>query len=194
MNYTEIIGFIIGLVYLYLEYKASIYLWIASIIMPLVSLVVYFQAGLYADFGINIYYCVIAIYGWFVWKYGNKVHKQEEQKAKEELPIIHTPTKTILPLIIVSIILWVAIWWILVTFTPSNVPVADAFTTALSIVAYWMLARKHVEQWLVWIAVDAVSTVLYVYKGIPFYAVLYGFYTVIAWFGYRKWLKTMNAQ
>jgi len=187
MNVTEIIGFIIGLVYLYLEYKASIYLWIASIIMPLVSLVVYYEAGLYADFGINIYYCVIAIYGWLVWKYGDKKDKGEQA----ELPIIHTPKSNILPLIGASIIIWYAIWWILVTFTDSSVPVADAFTTALSIVAYWMLARKHAEQWLVWIVVDAVCTVLYVYKGIPFYAVLYGFYTIIAWFGYKKWIKDM---
>lgn len=187
MNVTEIIGFIIGLVYLYLEYKASIYLWIASIIMPLVSLVVYYEAGLYADFGINIYYCVIAIYGWLVWKYGDKKDKGEHA----ELPIIHTPKSNILPLIGASIIIWYVIWWILVSFTDSSVPVADAFTTALSIVAYWMLARKHAEQWLVWIVVDAVCTVLYVYKGIPFYAVLYGFYTIIAWFGYKKWIKDM---
>lgn len=187
MNITEIIGFIIGLVYLYLEYKASIYLWIASIIMPLVSLVVYYEAGLYADFGINIYYCVIAIYGWLVWKYGDKKDNGEQA----ELPIIHTPKSNILPLIGASIIIWYVIWWILVSVTDSSVPVADAFTTALSIVAYWMLARKHAEQWLVWIVVDAVCTVLYVYKGIPFYAVLYGFYTIIAWFGYKKWIKDM---
>lgn len=187
MDIVEIIGFVIGLVYLYLEYKASIYLWIASIIMPLVSLVVYFQAGLYADFGINIYYCIIAVYGWIVWKYGNKANN----KVKEELPITHTSRKQIIPLLALSAILWIVIWWVLVTFTPSNVPVADAFTTALSIVAYWMLARKQVEQWLVWIVVDAVCTILYVYKGIPFYAILYGFYSVIAWFGYRKWLKEM---
>ena len=191
MDVIELIGFVIGVVYLYLEYNASIYLWIASIIMPLVSLVVYYRAGLYADFGINIYYSVIAIYGWFVWKYGDAKKMAEKKKASAEVPIIHTPKSNILPLVIVSALLWFAIWWVLVTFTDSTVPVADAFTTALSIVAYWMLARKHVEQWLVWIAVDAVCTVLYVYKGIPFYAVLYGFYTIIAWFGYKKWLRNM---
>ena len=68
----EIIGTLIGLVYLWLEYRASIYLWIASIIMPAVYLFVYYDAGLYADFGINIYYLLAAVYGWWVWKYGNK--------------------------------------------------------------------------------------------------------------------------
>ena len=58
----------------------------------------------------------------------------------------------------------------------------------------WMLARKWVEQWLVWLVVDAVSTALYIYKGIPFYAVLYAIYTVIAWFGYRRWLRQMEEE
>ena len=65
----EIIGTIVGLVYLWLEYRASIYLWIAGIIMPAVYIFVYYDAGLYADFGINIYYLGAAIYGWMMWKY-----------------------------------------------------------------------------------------------------------------------------
>lgn len=190
-HWLEILGFVTGLAYLWLEYKASVWLWPCSIIMPLISLAVYFQAGLYADFGINIYYSVIAIYGWWAWKYGNK---GKDKKSETDLPIIHTPQRQIIPLAAASAALWIGIWWILVSFTPSNVPVADAFTTALSIVAYWMLARKHAEQWLVWIVVDAVCCVLYVYKQIPFYAILYGLYTIIAWFGYLKWLKMMKAE
>jgi len=186
-HFTEILGFIVGLLYLYFEYKASIWLWPCTIFMPLISLAVYWQSGLYADFGINIYYSVVAIYGWWVWKYGKK-----EKGKSAELPIIHTPKQQYAPLIAASLLLWWSLWYILAHFTDSNVPVADAFTTALSIVAYWMLARKHAEQWLVWLVVDAVCTVLYVYKGIPFYAVLYGAYTIIAWFGYLKWIKMMK--
>lgn len=66
----EIIGTIVGLVYLWLEYRASIYLWIAGIIMPAIYIFVYYDAGLYADFGINIYYLGAAVYGWMMWKYG----------------------------------------------------------------------------------------------------------------------------
>ena len=79
----------------------------------------------------------------------------------------------------------------LTNFTDSTVPYIDAFTTSLSIVAMWMLARKYVEQWLVWIVVDAVSAGLYFYKGIPFYGVLYAIYTAVAYFGYRRWLRQM---
>lgn len=84
-------------------------------------------------------------------------------------------------------------YW-LVEWTDSNVPWWDAFTTAMSIVATWMLARKYLEQWWAWIAVDAVCVGLYIYKDRPFYAVLYAIYTVIALFGYAKWRRIMAAQ
>ena len=72
----EIIGTIVGLIYLWLEYKASIWLWVASIIMPAIYIFVYYEVGLYADVGINIYYLGAAIYGWFVWKYGDNSQGQ----------------------------------------------------------------------------------------------------------------------
>ena len=77
----EIIGTIVGLAYLWLEYRASIYLWIASIIMPAIYIFVYYEAGLYADFGINVYYLGAAIYGWCAWKYG------QNSREVKELPI-----------------------------------------------------------------------------------------------------------
>ena len=93
----EIAGTITGLIYLWLEYKASIYLWIASIIMPSIYLFVYYQAGLYADFGINLYYLAVAIYGWFLWKYGHtwKKHPLTDSQPSEQ-PITHVPQKTAL--------------------------------------------------------------------------------------------------
>ena len=77
MNWLEIIGTLVGLVYLWLEYKASIWLWLASVIMPAIYIFVYYEAGLYADFGINIYYLGAAVYGWLVWKYGHKSAEQQ---------------------------------------------------------------------------------------------------------------------
>ena len=75
------------------------------------------------------------------------------------------------------------------TASSSTIPVTDAFTNALSFVALWALARKYAEQWLLWIIVDLVSCYLYIVKGIPFKAFLYGLYVVIAILGYRKWLR-----
>lgn len=182
----EIIGTLIGLVYLWLEYRASIYLWIASIIMPAVYLLVYYDAGLYADFGINIYYLLAAVYGWWVWKYGNK------EKQGEELPITRMPRGKWKMAAAMYLVFQLLIAWILIRYTDSNVPWCDAFTTALSMVAMWMLARKYLEQWLVWIVVDVVSVALYLYKGLFFTAGLYALYAIIAVYGYWNWKNMME--
>ena len=185
LRLLDILGFVVGLVYLVLEYRASIWLWVASLVMPAIDMVLYFKAGRYADFGMAVYYCLAAVYGFLAWKFfgGN---------TKEERPITHFRRSYILPALAAVLALWAAIWWILVTFTDSTVPVADAFTTALSIVALWALAQKYAEQWLLWLVVDLVCCVLYVRKGIPFKATIYGLYAVVAVFGYRKWLRLID--
>lgn len=185
----EIIGTLVGLIYLWLEYKASIYLWIASIIMPAIYLAVYYQAGLYADFGINIYYLVVAVYGWFLWKHG---HTPTDTSSTGELPVTHVPRKHLLPLTLVFLSSFILIAYLLIHFTDSNVPWPDSLTTALSIIGMWMLARKYLEQWWVWIAVDVISAGLYIYKDLNFTAALYALYAIIAIFGYLKWKKMMN--
>lgn len=182
----EIAGFVIGLVYLYYEYHADSKMWIASIIMPAISLWIYFRKGLYADCAINVYYFLIAIYGYLAWTFSFK------KKKKEELPITHTPKRRLPLLVLAGLAVYVALAYWLVGFTDSNVPYWDALTTALSIVAMWMLTRKYLEQWLVWAFVDAVCVGLYFYKGIYFYSCLYLIYTVIAFLGFRKWRRSVS--
>lgn len=185
MNYLEIFGTFVGLVYLWLEYRASIYLWIAGIIMPAIYIFVYYDAGLYADFSINIYYLIAAVYGWLFWMWGQPGDKPQA------LPIVRTPRKYYLPLAVVFAVSFIGIAWILISYTDSNVPWLDSFTTALSIVGMWMLARKYVEQWFAWIVVDVVCCGLYIYKDLYFTSALYGLYSIIAIFGYFKWKKLM---
>ena len=191
MQYIEILGTIVGLLYLWLEYRASIYLWVASVVMPAIYLVIYYQAGLYADFGINIYYLIIAIYGWAAWRYGFAIGRGSEG---HELPISYTPARLWLPLTVITGVVFAAIAWMLINLTDSSVPYADAFTTALSVVGMWMLARKYIEQWWVWLVVDVVSVALYIYKDLHFTAALYALYAVVAIFGYLKWNKLMSEQ
>lgn len=184
----EIIGFLVGLAYLYFEYHANRLVWLMSVIMPMFSLWVYYRAGLYADFGINIYYLAIAVYGYVCWSFNLR------KKKSRQLSISRMPGRFYLPAVMIFGVIFVALALGLDNYTNSTVPWYDAFTTALSIVGLWMLARKYVEQWIVWFVVDIVCVGLYIYKQIPFYAVLYAVYTVIALFGYRKWLKLMAAQ
>lgn len=190
----EILGFLVGLLYLWWEYHADNRLWFASMVMPFISMWIYFSKGLYADFGINIYYLVIAVYGYIVWTRKQRNRQPDlttEDETEVGLPVTHAPVKMIWVCVAASFFFWILLYLGLSYLTDSTVPVADAFTTALSIVGMWMLARKYIEQWIVWIAVDAVCVGLYIYKGIYFYALLYAIYTVIACFGYRKWLKSM---
>ena len=184
MLWLEIAGTVIGLIYLWLEYRASVWLWAANIVMPAIYIFIYAESGFYADMGINIYYLVASLYGWAVW-----LRRGDNGK---ELPITHTPKRKIIPLTLLGIASMAAILFILLRYTDSTVPYGDSFTTAASIVALYMLARKYVEQWLVWIVIDAVCCWLYVSKGLYPTAALYGLYTLLAIFGYRKWLKLMD--
>lgn len=185
-NWLEILGTATGIIYLYQELKASIYMWVTGIIMPAISIFVYYQAGLYADFGINVYYLFAALYGFAIWQFGKK-------KNEKTLPITRTPKRKYWQLTLCFILSFILIGFVLQCYTDSSVPWWDSFTTALSIVGMWMLARKWLEQWWAWVAVDAVSAFLYVYKGIYFYAALYALYTIIAIYGYFKWKRLMTA-
>ena len=182
----EIAGLAVGLAYLYFEYHANRLVWLMSVIMPVISLFIYYSKGIYADFAINIYYLAIAVYGYVAWTFGLK------RRKSEPLPISHMPVRYYFIAGGALAAIFAFLSWGLISFTDSNVPYWDAFTTALSIVAMWMLARKYAEQWLAWFSVDAVCVGLYFYKGIYFYSVLYAVYTVIALFGYRKWLRLMH--
>ena len=194
-QYIEILGTIVGIIYLWLEYKANIYLWLVSIIMPAIYLYIFYVAGLYADFAINIYYLLIAIYGWMAWKYGFKLFSAKREKnGDEKLRISHVPKKLWIRLVVVYVLLQLSITWVLITYTNSDVPWLDSFTTSVSILAMWLLARKYLEQWLVWIVVDVVSAGLYLYKDLYYTSALYAVYAIIAIFGYYKWKSIMQVK
>lgn len=220
-HWLDIVTTILGLVYLVLEYRASIALWVVGIVMPAMDIYLYWSHGLYGDAGMAVYYTLAAIYGYAVWKFGAKWKRMLKRKASgaagsdkaldtdgsdkavdvagsdkavdaaggssEELPITFFPRRLILRTLGFFFLAWAATYYVLVAYTNSTVPLLDAFTNALSFVGLWALARKYVEQWLFWIAVDVVCCYLYVVKGIPFKAGLYGLYVVIAVLGYIKW-------
>lgn len=184
----DLVGTIIGLIYIYQEYKASIWLWLTSVLMPIVYSFVYYEAKLYADFGMQLYYIVVSIYGYLYWRFGKK------KKDNEAIPITRFPKRRIIPVIVAFIALWSSVYYILITFTNSTVPVLDSFGNALSIIGLWALAKKYIEQWWVWFVADIELSVLYFYKGIPFTGGLYAFYALIAIAGYFKWKRMMREE
>ena len=182
----DILTTVLGLIYIWLEYRAHVALWVIGIIMPALDIILYWQHGLYGDAGMACYYTLAALYGLYVWKF------RKTKNLKQELPISHMPKRQYLPATVGFFVAWGVVYYILITWTNSTVPVLDSFTNALSFVGLWALARKYLEQWLFWIVVDVVCCVLYIQKGIPFKAGLYGLYVLIAIAGYYKWKKMMS--
>ena len=187
LHWLDITTTLLGLAYILLEYKASIWLWLVGFVMQVMDIVLYYQHGLYADCGMEFYYIAMTVYGFATWKFG----KKHLQKQEEELPITHFKKRLILPWAAFTLAAWAALWYWL-TQIGSTVPAADAFTTALSFVGIWALARKYLEHWLIWIVVDIATSALYFYKDIPFKASLYALYVVIAVAGYRRWHTMMK--
>ena len=183
LDWLDILTRILGLIYIWLEYRAHIALWVIGIVMPALDIYLYWSHGLYGDAGMACYYSLAACYGLYIWKF------KKTRKKKESLPIIFMPRDQYLPSLLFFLISWGFIYYILITWTNSTVPLLDSFTNAMSFVGLWALARKYVEQWIFWIIVDIVCTFLYIQKGIPFKAMLYGLYVVIAIAGYQKWKR-----
>lgn len=182
MELLELIGVAVGVVYLYWEYRADKLLWLAGVVMPAIYVFVYFDAGFYADAAINVYYLGAGLWGWLYWLRGRT-------KSGKELRISHTPLRLWFPLSVVAAGLWAGLWVLLETATDSTVAAGDAFTTALSVVGLWMLAKKYVEQWWVWAVVDVVCAVLYFQKGLAPTGALYAVYAVVSLFGWWAWRK-----
>jgi nicotinamide mononucleotide transporter len=184
MNNFEIFAAAVGLLYLWLEYRASVWLWFVGIIMPLCYIYILYESKFYAGMTVNIYYLIAGIYGWWKWKLkGNG--------DEDSLKIRHVPVKIIWKLAF----LFVTFYFILVfalKFTDSEVVYSDAFINSLSIIGMWMLAHKFVEQWGVWFVVNAVSTGIYFDAGLKPTAVMYAVYTAGSLLGYFNWRKIMK--
>jgi len=193
-QYIEILGAISGLLYLYFAIRQKIWLWPLGLITSAVYVYVFFITQFYADMGLNIYYVVISIYGWYNWLYGKGNQK------KDTLCISTLTRKLVVILLIITACIYVVLVYMLKKLPELlNVEVSellywDAFTTAASIVATWMLARKIIQHWLIWIVVDAVSLGLYVYKGMYPTVVLFLVYTLMAFKGYIEWKKEIQTE
>ena len=184
-NYIELLGAVLGIAYIFFSIRQNIMTWPVGLLTSAIYVWVFFTSKLYADMGLQMYYVVISIYGWYEWLFG----KQSNQT--ESLKVSRLTFRLGLVLAFVSLMIYTPIWYVLDNYTDSQVPVADAFLTSLSIVATWMLARKILEHWLVWIFVDAFSIGLFFYKGLIPTVILFAVYTVMAYIGFVEWKKEL---
>ncbi len=185
--FVEILGAITGLIYLYFSIKQNIWLWPWGIVTSLIYVYVFFQAKFYAGMSLQFYYFGISIYGWLFWKRGSS-------GQSVRLPIVRTKKAEWIVFSIVILFLTGVSGYFLDNFTDSTIPYWDALTTSGSIVATWMLARKYLEHWLIWIVVDLVSLGTYIYKGLYPTIILFMVYTGMAVIGYYQWKKELVKQ
>lgn len=187
-NYIELIGAVLGIAYIFFSIRQSILTWPVGLLTSALYVWVFFVSKLYADMALQLYYVVISIYGWYEWLKGSPDSKDEQLKVSR----INLKLGIVLGL--AGMVLFALIWFILRNYTDSPVPVADAVATSLSIVATWMLARKILEHWLVWIFVDAFSIGLFLYKGLMPTVILFIVYTFMAFAGFIEWKKNLRIE
>ncbi len=191
---NEVLGVLFALIYLWFSIRQKIWLWPFGILTSFFYILVFYHSRLYADMGLQVYYLVVSIYGWYHWLFGGKGGE------RDTLPVTRISGNQLLPLAGITF----GIYWILVfllTWLPRRLGIPasqmiywDAFTTAGSIVATWLLARKKLEQWLIWIVVDLVSMGMYIYKGLYLTVFLFFVYTTMAVAGYFAWKKELFAE
>ncbi len=183
MTSWEMVAVLLSVTYLLLAIKQSLWCWVAAFISTLIYIVLFFDASLLMDSALNLFYLVMAIYGWYSWKYGNGINKNEELKITtyglaKNLKIIGI-------LIIVSLILG----YIMANYTRADFAYLDTFTTVFAVFSTYTLTKKVLENWLYWIVIDSVSIYIYINKGFYLTAVLFAFYTVLAFIAYNNWKK-----
>ncbi len=144
---------------------------------------VFWQSGLKAYMMLYVYYVVISLFGWFSWNAQSKSKQKEISRLNARMWYI---------VAFVSLVLYLIIVGLLTIYANSDIPWADGLLTSLSIVATWLLVKKNIDNWLIWIAVDLLSAIVSVYKGLYFTAILFVIYTLLAIKGFYEWKKEMQ--
>lgn len=215
-NIVEIFGAVAGIAYVILEIKRNILLWPLGIITSAVYIYVFGHNGLYANMGLQVYYLVISAYGWYMWR-GAKASENTVARRASGIVDPGNPPSSLPPenpgniqgpalnetatdvrridrvtavwCLAAAATLWVVLWFILDRATDSPVPLWDGLITSLSVVATWMLTRKYLEQWYVWIMANAIAVVVYLLMGMYPTAVLFLVYFGMAIIGVRAWSR-----
>ena len=188
----EYFGVLTGLLYLLLEIRQHRAMWVVGFLTSLVYVFVFFFSKIYADMGLNIYYVAISIYGFWQWTRKKAINEEKinQNAPANEAILYRNMTFSLFTGIILAILaIYALIYYILYNFTDSPIPAGDAFTTAVGIVATWMLARRIIEHWIFWIIVNCVSVYLYYLRGLYPTMCLYICYAILAAVGLYTWKK-----
>lgn len=179
----ELVAALAGLINIFLAARNSIWNWLFGIITVSLYLIVFYHAKLYADMCLQFLFLLMQFYGIYQWRYGGD--------KKSERHISHAPVRVYFLALINTCILFCIIAHSLHHYTDSSTVYIDAVTAALSLVAQWMMSRKWIEHWLIWLLVNSISVDMYFDKGLYFTAALYGIFIVLCCMGFRFWQKNL---
>jgi nicotinamide mononucleotide transporter len=185
-HYLEILGTLTGLVYIFYSIEQKRILWLYGGISSVFYILVFYRSGLFAYMVLYFYYVVISFYGWYSW-----APAQNEGSVKQR-GITRLKTRSWPWLLVIMILMFGIIFAILKFIESAEIPMADAFLTAGSIIATWLLMRKIIDHWIIWIIIDLFTAFVSIFKGLPFAAVLFFIYTLLAIKGYLEWKKELQ--
>jgi len=182
----EWIAALAGAVSVYLSARENIWNWPTAIMNLVLYIIVFQRTGLYSDMGLQVVFLVLSIYGWYQWLHGGVDHTQlRVSRASARDWLISVPIATV--------------FWIILARNTARLPgvalpYLDSGLATISLVAQWMMTRKIVENWVLWIIVDIVYVPMYIYKGLPVTAGLYSVFLALAVIGLRSWLRSYRAR
>lgn len=182
---TELIAVIFGFLSVWYARNENILVFPTGIINVGIFIYICAQYKLYADMGINIYYLIISIYGWIMWS--RKTENNKPLLVISKNSCVGNITGIVMALVFTSII-----YFVLINYTDSDVPLWDSLTTGIFIVSMILMARKKIEHWLGWIVGNIISIPLYLYKGLAFTSFQYLIFTILAISGYINWKKSIR--
>ena len=183
-SWMEVFGFLTGAACVALLVRQNIWNWPLGITNNLIFIVLFYRTGLYADVGLQGFYIAISIYGWWSWLHGGRNHGVlTVSRVKPALGVF---------LALVVALITALLTGLLRRYTNSTVPVLDSLITALSLVAQFMMTRKWIENWLVWLAANCVSVGLLIYKGLYVTSALYLVYQLLCVMGWIEWRRALQ--
>jgi len=177
----ELIGAIIGLVYIVLEYRASWWLWIAGIVMSLFYIYIFAKVNCYAWALTYFYYLGANIYGIIVWKRNST---ENPYSGISNLPKKYYPRLTAIVVLVTFFT-----FFILQRYTDTVIPISESFSTALSVIGMWLLAKKYLQHWCIWMMVNAIYAIANWWLGLYFSSLLFTVYFVVSILGFMRWGK-----
>jgi nicotinamide mononucleotide transporter len=179
----ELLAALLGAISVYLSVRQNIWSWPTAIVNVVVYAFVFYQAKLYADMGLQVIYAALSVYGWYEWLYGGA--------NRTELHVTRTAPRLGAVLTLIALAGSAALGVFLRGATDAALPFMDSFLSSTSLVAQWMMTKKKLENWLVWIGVDVLYVGMFVFKHLYITAGLYAVFLALAVRGYIDWRLSM---